>query len=102
MTDDVLRSLAVSVHVLRVDSVIVMQHTRCGLFGVSDDELRARAGADLDFLAIADHTAALGHDIDVLSTTEYLHPLRAITGFVYDVESGEIDDAVRGTRAPSA
>ena len=40
VTDDVLRSLALSSHVLGVDTVVVMQHTNCGLAGVTDQELR--------------------------------------------------------------
>ena len=59
LTDDVLRSLALSSGMLGVDTVVVMQHTRCGLAGASDAELRARTGADLDFLPIADHEASL-------------------------------------------
>ena len=31
VTDDVLRSLTLSSHVLGVDTVVVMQHTKCGL-----------------------------------------------------------------------
>src|SRR5215212_7655317 len=42
ITSDVLRSLALSSHVLGVDTVVVMQHTKCGLAGVADDELRER------------------------------------------------------------
>ncbi len=40
VTDDVLRSLALSSGVLGVDTAVVMQHTGCGLAGVSDAELR--------------------------------------------------------------
>src|SRR5436305_13878607 len=47
VTDDVLRSLALSCHVLGVDTAVVMQHTKCGLAGVTDDELRRRTGANL-------------------------------------------------------
>src|ERR1700704_5923909 len=92
VTDDVLRSLALSSHVLGVDTVVVMQHTRCGLAGVTDDELRARTGADLGFFPIDDHAAALREDIDLLIGRPYLAPLKVIAGFVYDVESGEITD----------
>ena len=42
VTDDVLRSLALSCGVLGVDTTVVMQHTKCGLAGVTDAELRAR------------------------------------------------------------
>ncbi len=98
VTDDVLRSLALSSHVLGVDTVVVMQHTECGLAGVSDDELRALTGADLGFYPIDDHAAALREDIDLLSTTSYLSALQVIAGFVYDVETGLIDDVVRWRR----
>jgi carbonic anhydrase len=36
VTDDVLRSLALGAHVLGVDTVVVMQHTKCGIAGRSD------------------------------------------------------------------
>ena len=90
------------VHVLGVDTVVVMQHTRCGLAGVSDEELRRRTGADLGFFPIDDHAAALREDIELLTTKDYLSPLTVIAGFVYDVESGEVDDVVRWERDSSA
>jgi carbonic anhydrase len=98
VTDDVLRSLALSCHVLGVDTVVVMQHTKCGLAGVTDEELRTRTGADLGFFPIDDHAAALKEDVDLLSATPYLSPLRRIAGFVFDVETGLIDDVVRWER----
>ncbi len=98
LTDDVLRSLALSSGMLGVDTVVVMQHTRCGLAGASDAELRARTGADLDFLPIADHHASLRADIERLSRTPYLSALRTIAGFVYDVDSGRVEDVVRWER----
>ena len=98
VTDDVLRSLALSSHVLGVDTVVVMQHTGCGLAGVTDEELRELTGADLGFFPIDDHAGALKEDIDLLTTTPFLAPLEVIAGFVYDVESGEIDDVVRWER----
>src|SRR3954452_19981774 len=91
LTDDVLRSLALSIHVLGVNTVVVMQHTKCGLVGVRDEYLQRITGTDIKFLPIDDHAAALREDIDTLAATDYLEPLTSIGGFVYDVESGEID-----------
>src|SRR6202453_2008866 len=54
VTEDVLRSLALSSHVLGVDTVVVMQHTQCGLAGGTDEELRKLTGAELGFLPIHD------------------------------------------------
>lgn len=98
VTDDVLRSLALSTHVLGVHTVVVMQHTKCGVAGVTNAELQRLTGADLGFFPIDDHAAALREDIETLSSKAYLAPVKMIAGFVYDVESGEIDDVVRWER----
>jgi carbonic anhydrase len=99
VTDDVLRSLALSSHVLGVDTVVVMQHTKCGLAGVTNEELQEWTGADLGFFPIDDHAAALREDIELLTEKDYLRELQVVAGFVYDVETGEIDDVVRWERA---
>jgi carbonic anhydrase len=98
VTEDVLRSLAVSTHVLGTDTAIVMQHTGCGMVGVTDDELRDRTGADLAFLPIDDHEAALRHDADLLVGTPYLAPIRTVHGFLYDLATGAVSDLVRRDR----
>lgn len=98
VTDDVLRSLALGTHVLGVDALVVMQHTKCGLAGVTDEELQRLSGADLGFFPIDDHAAALREDIDLVTTTPFLSPLQLVAGFVYDVESGELDDVVHWER----
>ena len=98
VTDDVLRSLALSSHVLGVDTVVLMQHTKCGLAGVTDEELRARTGADLGFFPIDDHVTALKDDLRTLTETDFLGPVGVIAGMVYDVESGVLTDVVRWER----
>ena len=76
VTEDVLRSLALSSGVLGVDTAVVMQHTKCGLVGVSDAQLRELTGADLGFLPIDDHAAALREDVERLARTPYLSGLQ--------------------------
>jgi carbonic anhydrase len=98
VTDDVLRSLALSSGTLGVDTLVVMQHTNCGLEDVGDAELRERTGADLEFLPIADHAATLRADIERLTGTPYLSRLRTIAGFLYDVDSGRVDRVVHWER----
>jgi hypothetical protein len=75
-----------------------MQHTKCGLAGVTDAELRQLTNADLGFFPIDDHATALREDVALLASKPYLAGLQVIAGFVYDVESGEIDDVVRWSR----
>ena len=98
VTEDVLRSLALSTHALGVDTIVVMQHTKCGLAGVTDEELRERTGADLAFLPISDHAAAIAADVEQLAATRYLGPMTAIAGLLFDVETGEVTDIVRWER----
>src|SRR5947209_12807780 len=69
VTEDVLRSLALATHVLGVDAAVIMQHTKCGLAGVTDEELRRLTGADLGFLSIEDHAAAVRSDVEALPAT---------------------------------
>lgn len=99
VTEDVLRSLALSTHVLGVHTVVVMQHTKCGLAGVTDEELRRITGApDMTFLPIDDHAAALREDVEQLAATPFLGQVQVIAGFVYDVEDGQVSDVVRWER----
>lgn len=99
VTDDMLRSLALSSGTLGIDTVVVMQHTLCGLENTSDDELRVRTGADLSFLPIDDHVASVRGDVDRLAATPYLSRIHTIAGLVYDVESGRVDDVARWVRS---
>src|SRR4051812_42847717 len=98
VTNDVIRSLALSSHVLGVEAVVVMQHTKCGLAGITDEELQARTGADLGFFPIADHADALREDVERLVSTAFLGPITTIGGFIYDVDTGEVADVVRWER----
>jgi carbonic anhydrase len=100
VTDDVLRSLAVSTNLLGVDTVIVVQHTGCGLAGATEGELRTRTGADIEFLAIEDFASSLEQDVESLRTAAFLD-LAVIAGFVYDVETGALEELVRWEREES-
>lgn len=101
VTEDSVRSLALATHALGVNTVAVMQHTKCGLEGVTP-ELQAAAGADLELLPIDDHHTALRDDIGVLTLHPSLALIETVAGLVYDVETGEIEDVVRWERAPLA
>jgi carbonic anhydrase len=94
VTEDVLRSLALSSHAHGVDSVVVMQHTRCGLAGVDNSELAQITGAGIDFFAIDDHVETLRADLKKIRDTPYLSILYEVAGFVHDIDSGHITEVV--------
>lgn len=95
VTEDVLRSLALSSHVFGVDTVVVMQHTRCGLAGATNENLRALTGSDLDFLAIDDQHETLREDVARISDTTYLDRIRVLAGLIYDVDTGLVEEVTR-------
>lgn len=98
ITEDMLRSLALSTHVLGVRTVVVMQHTKCGLTGVTDEELRRITGADLGFLPIDDHKAALREDVELLLSRPYMSLVSTVIGVIFDVESGQLSPVVTRER----
>jgi len=98
VTDDVLRSLALSVHVLGVRTVAVIEHTDCGLAATTDEELRERTGAPLEFLALDDHAAALGHDVERLAGAPFLAPVGEFAGWLLDTSTGTLEQVVRLSR----
>jgi len=88
ITEDVLRSLAVSVHLLGVQAIVVMQHTGCGLIGVSEEDLQRLTGASLPFHPIGDPEAALDEDLATIRGADYFNAVDTLAGFRFDVETG--------------
>lgn len=98
MTEDMLRSLALSAHFLGVNSVLLMQHTKCGLEGATEDQMREQVGADLKFMAIHDHESDLRADMDLILNAPYLSKITTIAGCIYDVETGRLGGVIRHER----
>ena len=95
VTDDALRSLVLAVHLLGVDRVAVIAHTRCAMTTATDAELRteisARAGAPADgwdFHAVGDQLATLASDLAVIRACPLVPAAVELGGFVYDVDTG--------------
>ena len=94
VTDDAVRSLAVSQHLLGTKEVMLIHHTRCGMLGLSDEEFAARlereAGERPPWRArgFADLEQSVRDSIGRLERSPFLPHRDRIRGFVYDVESG--------------
>src|SRR5919199_6626913 len=57
VTDDALRSLVISHHLLGTEEALVIGHTDCGMLTFTNDDLRGRLGpeaANVDFLPFPD------------------------------------------------
>lgn len=98
VTDDVIRSLLVSQRVLGTREVLVVQHTRCGMTRLSEEELTREterdAGLRLPFPieAFPDAVEEVRHSLRRLEQSPYLVRDRAARGFVYDVDTEELTE----------
>jgi carbonic anhydrase len=96
VSDDALRSLAISQHLLGTDEIVVIHHTDCGMLAFDDDsfadrlesetgqrpEWRAHAFSDLEN-DVRDSVKRIKEDPFVPRTD-------SVRGFVYEVDSGRL------------
>lgn len=101
VTDDVLRTLVLAVHLLGVERVMVVAHTDCRMSSVNDEQVHeaiaSSAGLDtrsLDFRTITDQRATLASDVQRIRSSPYLPAGLPVVGAIYDVHSGRLEIAV--------
>lgn len=94
ITDDVIRSLAVSQVRLGTREVLLIQHTDCGLQKVTDDGFRAelqRLGGMAPAFAIESFTDVddnVRQSLRRVRGSPFLPHRDRVRGFVYDVDTG--------------
>lgn len=92
-TEDVLRSLAVSHHLLGTREVRVIGHTDCGMTTFTNADLRERIGpaaAGVDFLAFTDVDERVRESVRAIRESPLLPGSFAAGGYVYEVETGRL------------
>lgn len=98
LTPDALIGCILGVHLLGVDRIMVVPHTKCAM-GSGDDadvaeKVRLATGADVSQLKIgasADQLSRLQEDVAVLREHPLIAGRAAIGGFRYDVDTGRLD-----------
>ncbi len=98
VTDDSLRSLIVSHHLLGTEEFMVINHTDCGLMHTSEQDLRTRiqnrtgtaAVTPSFFYAFQNIEENVRHQLQKLHTHPWIPKSVAIRGFVYDVTTGQL------------
>lgn len=98
VTDDVIRSLAISHHLLNTNEFVVINHTDCGMLTFKDDDLRTRlehetgaaAVAPAAFHAFSSLEANVRRGVARIRSHPWIPPEVAVRGFVYDVKTGRL------------
>ena len=97
VTDDVLRTIVLAVHLLGVDRVLVVEHTECKMASVNDDQVHSAiyeaSGLDtrsLNFQTMDDQLSTLAGDVQKVRSSPYLPEVVEVGGFLYDVRTGRL------------
>ncbi|MGB7685682.1 MAG: carbonic anhydrase [Solirubrobacterales bacterium] len=93
VTDDVIRSLAVSQRRLGTREIMLIHHTDCGMQKLSDDEFRAELREDTGVApafaieSFTDVDADVRQSVLRVRRSEFIPHREAVRGFVYDVDT---------------
>jgi carbonic anhydrase len=101
VTPQALEALVLGVHLLHVERILVIPHTRCAMASSSLDELRERVGQSAgqdaswqSFGVVEDQEAALLDDVRKVRAHPLIPDHIAVGGFLYDVDTGLIHQLV--------
>jgi carbonic anhydrase len=95
VTPQALEALVLGVHLLGVDRILVVPHTRCAMASSTEKQLHERvsasAGTDATwqrFHVVPDQLAALAEDVARVRTHPLIPGRTKVGGFLYDVDTG--------------
>jgi carbonic anhydrase len=95
VTPQALEALVLGVHLLNVNRILVIPHTRCAMASSTLEELRERVGASAGqdaswqtFGVVEDQEAALIADVRSVRSHPLIPDSVVVGGFVYDVDTG--------------
>lgn len=97
-TEDAVRSLIISHHLLGTEEILVVNHTDCGMLTFKDEDLRARLRqqtgaavvAPARFYSFSDLDENVREQIQRIKTHPWLPKHLPVRGFIYDVRTGKL------------
>jgi carbonic anhydrase len=96
VTDDEIRSLAISQRLLGTSEIILIHHTDCGMLTFTDDEFKRQiqdeTGVKPEWAAEAfpDVDEDVRQSIARIQASPFIPKKDSVRGFVYEVESGKL------------
>ena len=101
VTPQALEALVLGVHLLGVERILVVPHTRCAMASATEEELHRRvsesAGMDASwqpFHVVHDQIEALREDVLRVRSHPLIPDRVKVGGFVYDVDNGHLTQHV--------
>ncbi len=98
VTDDVIRSLAISQRLLGTREIVLLHHTDCGMLTFTDDAFKADIEAETGIRppwaaeAFGDLAADVRQSLARVRATPFVPHTDAVRGFVVDVATGRLTE----------
>jgi carbonic anhydrase len=95
VTDDAIRSLAISQRLLGTTETVLIHHTGCGLLDLDEEQFKRAIRADVgvepswDVEAFSDLDEHVRQSMARIQSSPFI-PHKNVRGFVYDVHSGAL------------
>jgi carbonic anhydrase len=96
VTDDEIRSLAISQRLLGTEEIILIHHTDCGMLTFTDDDFKRQVQDDVGIKpewaaeAFSDLDEDVRQSIERIKASPFIPRTDAVRGFVYDVAEGTL------------
>ena len=96
VTDDEIRSLAISQRLLGTEEIVLIHHTDCGMLTFTDDGFKADIEADTGIRpswaaeAFPDLDGDVKQSIARIKASPFIPKKDSVRGFVYEVETGKL------------
>ncbi len=96
ITEDEIRSLAISQRLLGTEEIILLHHTDCGMLTFTDDEFREQIREETGIKpawpaeSFADLDDDLRQSLARIKTSPFIPNKDSVRGFVYDVKTGDL------------
>ncbi|MGA3214187.1 MAG: carbonic anhydrase [Acidimicrobiales bacterium] len=100
VTDDAIRSLAISQRLLGTEEIILIHHTGCGMLTFSDDQFKRQIQDEVGIKPSWSAEAFPDLDEDVrqsvarIKASPFIPRKDSVRGFVYDVGTGKLREVV--------
>jgi carbonic anhydrase len=100
ITDDEIRSLAISQHLLGTEEIMLIHHTDCGMLTFSDQEfeqmLEQQTGQRPEWRPrfFLDLEQDVRDSIKRITESPFIPRKDEVRGFIYDVRTGRLDEVV--------
>jgi carbonic anhydrase len=98
VTEDVIRSLAISQRLLGTNEVILVHHTDCGMLTFTDDQVKADIEADIGLRphfaleAFSDLERDVRQSIARIQHSPFVANKDSVRGFIFDVTTGKLSE----------